>query len=477
MNLMLSQTVGGRYQILAQLGQGGFGKTYLALDIQRPGKPQCVVKHLKPLSNDEFTLREAKRLFDLEAATLESLGKHDQIPQLLAHFEEHQEFYLVQEFIPGHDLSEELPPRSNQLSQAEVIKLLKEILEVLKFVHQSNVIHRDIKPANIRRRNSDGRVVLIDFGAVKQISTQIANSHGQSSFTVAIGTPGYMPSEQANQVPQFSSDIYAVGVIGIQALTGLNPADFSGLGLPRNPNTGEIDWHHHAQISPQLTQIIDTMVRYDFRQRYLTAESALQALENLEKPAVTQVQKKPLSISAKKVFLGVGITAVVAIAIVLFSQFKTPTPIILTKEYSEDGVKIKYPEAWTRQDVKNPVTQELVIFLSPKQSDSDKFQEKLTISLEDLSSTLDESRNLFIQEIKNSVSEAKIVDSSETTLANKRANQLIFTGKDGENSLKNLQVWTLKGEQAYVITYTATIDDYERFLPTAEKMIQSFEIN
>ncbi|MBW4678271.1 MAG: hypothetical protein KME52_31120 [Desmonostoc geniculatum HA4340-LM1] len=101
----------------------------------------------------------------------------------------------------------------------------------------------------------------------------------------------------------------------------------------------------------------------------------------------------------------------------------------------------------------------------------------MTISVEDFSGTLKESQDLFTKEVKATLSDANIVNSSETTLAKKRANQLIFIGKDGNNSLKNLQVWTLKGNQAYVITYSAAVDDYDRFLPTAEKMIESFEIN
>jgi eukaryotic-like serine/threonine-protein kinase len=475
---MQGQTVGGRYQILTQLGQGGFGKTFLALDTQRPGNPHCVVKHFKPLSTDPYTLKQAKRLFDLEAATLETLGKHDQIPQLLAHFEDNQEFYLVQEFIVGYDLSQEIPPIGNLLSEAEVIQLLKDILEVLAFVHQHNVIHRDLKPANIRRRESDGKIVLIDFGAVKQISTQIANSQGKTSVTVVIGTHGYMPSEQANQVPHLSSDIYAVGIIAIQALTGINPVLDSGQRLPRNPNTREIDWRNQVQVSPQLAEIIDTMVRYDFRQRYSTAESVLQALNTLEEIPATTIEQKSLPFAPqRKIFIAVGIIAAVATVVVLLSQLITPASKFLNYENSSYGIKIKYPESWARQDVANPVTGELVIFLSPKQSDSDKFQEKLTISTETLSSTLDESKNLFIKEIKNSLSGANIVDTSEITLANKRANKLVFTGSNGENRLKNLQVWTLKGDQAYVITYTATIDDYDKFVQTAETMIKSFEIN
>ncbi|MFN6502123.1 MAG: protein kinase domain-containing protein [Nostoc sp. DedQUE01] len=474
---MQGQTIGGRYQILTQLGQGGFGTTFLAQDMQRPGNPQCVVKHFKPLSTDAYTLGEAKRLFDQEALILETLGKHDQIPQLLAHFEENQEFYLVQEFIPGHDITQEIPPLGERLSEYETIKLLKEILEVLAFVHQHNVIHRDLKPANIRRRQLDNKIVLIDFGAVKQITTQMTNSQGQTSFTVAIGTYGYMPSEQASRTPQLSSDIYAVGIIGIQALTGINPADFGSQGLPRNPDTGEIYWRNQIQVSQQLAEILDTMVLYDFRQRYSTATSALQALEMLEKIPDTTIQKTLQLARPQKFFLSAGITAVVATISLWLLQLQTPRQKFLMYQNYIYGIKIEYPENWKIQVTPNLITQELVTFLSPKETEKDNFQELLTINVEDFSGTLEESKDLFIKEVKATLSDANIVNTSETTLANKRANQLIFFGKDGKKSLKNLQIWTLKGNQAYVITYSAAIDDYERFLPTAEKMIESFEIN
>ncbi len=355
---MQGQTVGGRYQIFTQLGQGEFGTTFLAQDIQKPENPQCIVKHFKPLSTDAYTLREAKRLFNQEALTLETLGKHNQIPQLLAHFEENQEFYLVQEFIPGHDLSKEIPPLDNRLSEPEVIQLLKDILSVLAFVHQHNVIHLDLKPANIRRRTSDNKIVLIDFGAVKQISTLIANSQGQTTFTVAIGTNGYMPSEQANRTPQFSSDIYAVGIIGIQALTGINPTEFGNQGLLRNPDTGEIDWCSQIQVSQQLAEILNAMVLYDSRQRYSTAASALQALEMLETLPNNTLQKPLSSARPKKFFIGVGITAVLATASLWLLQLQTYKRNFLTYEDSIYGIKIKYPKNWKIQETTNMMNKE-----------------------------------------------------------------------------------------------------------------------
>ncbi len=145
---MIGQILGGRYQIVEQLGEGGFGITFLALDTGRPGNPQCVVKQFQPMSTDPRTLEVGERLFKREAEKLEILGKHDQIPRLLFFFQEYQQFYLVQEYIEGHDLSRELVPNA-QLSEAYVIKLLYDILEVLVFVHQQNLIHRDLKPSSV----------------------------------------------------------------------------------------------------------------------------------------------------------------------------------------------------------------------------------------------------------------------------------------------------------------------------------------
>jgi serine/threonine-protein kinase len=192
---MLGKLLDRRYQVLQVLSAGGFGRTYIAEDTRRPGNPQCVVKHLTPASNEPNYLETARRLFISEAETLEQLGNHDQIPRLLAYFEEHQEFYLVQEFIVGHSLSVELQP-NNYWSESQVIQLLQDVLGILAFVHSYGVIHRDIKPDNLIRRASDGKLVLIDFGAVKQVRTQILSDHSQMGATVAIGTPGYMASEQ-----------------------------------------------------------------------------------------------------------------------------------------------------------------------------------------------------------------------------------------------------------------------------------------
>ena len=371
---MLGKTLAGRYQIISYLGGGGFGTTFVAEDTYLPGNPQCVVKKLKPQVTDPSILQTAKRLFDTEAQVLYQLG-HDQIPRLLAYFEEDQEFYLVQEFIKSCDLTQELIP-GKRLSEKQVISLLQDILEILDFVHQQKVIHRDVNPRNLLRREKDGKLVLIDFGAVKQITTALAHPQGQTKLTVVIGTPGYVPCEQAHGNPKLSSDIYAVGIIGIQALTGLLPEQ-----LPKDPDTDEIIWQEQAQVNPGLAEVLDKMVRYDFRQRYPSAESALQALKELTNhvsgtvvlssrtsrtPAVPNKKTKFSSKLYKALIsiglVGLGVAATVVLVNVINSSSATKlynrgNTLYDLKRYKEaittydKAIKIRpeYSEAWNGQ--------------------------------------------------------------------------------------------------------------------------------
>ncbi|WP_298915973.1 serine/threonine protein kinase [uncultured Nostoc sp.] len=274
---MIGKLLDHRYQVIRVLAMGGFGQTYIAQDTRRPGNPMCVVKHLKP-GTDPRVFDTAKRLFNSEAETLEKLGNHDQIPRLLAYFDENQEFYLVQEYIEGHTLAEELIP-GKRWSESQVVQLLQEVLEILEFVHRQGVIHRDIKPDNIIRRASDNKLVLVDFGAVKQLRTQLVTVGGQPSPTVVIGTPGYMPTEQGQGKPRPNSDIYSLGIIAIQALTGLSATE-----LQEDPDTGEIIWQQSVVVNYRLAAVLSKMVHYHFKDRYQNATEALQVCKDAINP-------------------------------------------------------------------------------------------------------------------------------------------------------------------------------------------------
>lgn len=283
---MVSQLLDGRYQIIEVIETGEYGQTYLAKDTRRPGQPQCFVKHLRPASNDPKLINTARRQFEKEAEVLEKLGQHEQIPQLFAYFEQNQEFFLVEAYIPGHSLASEILP-GKPLSEEQVISILKELLEILMFVHANGVIHRDIKPGNLIRRQSDGKLVLLDFGAVKEMHLD----QGQKPPTVRIGTLEYMPIEQFQYNPQLNSDIYALGMIGIQALTGLPAYELPKLRDHNHPNQGEIVWRHLAMCSQGIADILDNMVRYDYRQRYQSAEEALADLKKVSDRSIVRVPK------------------------------------------------------------------------------------------------------------------------------------------------------------------------------------------
>ncbi|MEM7579172.1 MAG: bifunctional serine/threonine-protein kinase/formylglycine-generating enzyme family protein [Cyanobacteria bacterium P01_A01_bin.80] len=278
-------TLVGRYEITETLGGGGFAITYLARDIMQPSKPLCVVKQLRPNQAHQQVID----FFYKEAAILEKLGKHPQIPRLLAHFEEGGNLYIVQEFIEGHDLSQEISP-GKRLSEEYVSKLLQDVLEVLSFVHKYGVIHRDIKPQNLMRRREDGRIFLIDFGAVKELGSLVVNTQGEITSSVVIGTAGYMPSEQNLGKACFASDVYALGMTAISALTGLQPFQ-----LEENPQTGEVIWLEKAEVSQHLAEVITKMVRRHHSLRFLSAQDALQALTSQATPIKSTQLSLPTS--------------------------------------------------------------------------------------------------------------------------------------------------------------------------------------
>lgn len=277
---MKEKIIGSRYKVLQYIAQGGFGRTYLAEDTQLPGQDLCVVKQLSPSTEAPKFLQLARRLFKTEAEALNSLGHHEQIPELLAYFEESEKFYLVQQYIEGKTIEEELQLEQSW-SETKVIDLLQDCLKILDFIHQKNVIHRDLKPANLIRRHSDQKIVLVDFGTVKNV---LQNSQPDSQLTVAIGTKGYMPAEQARGLPRPTSDLYALGMIAIEALTRVEPLDLE------EDDYGDIKWTHLVQVKPSLAKILTKMTRYHFKDRYQSASEALQALSILIDAGKTKPQ-------------------------------------------------------------------------------------------------------------------------------------------------------------------------------------------
>lgn len=283
---MMTTLLNNRYQIIQVLGAGGFGETFLAEDTYMPSRRPCVIKQLKPVTNDPQMYQLIQQRFQREAATLEALGEgSDQIPKLYAYFLENGQFHLVQELIQGQTLTDKVATEG-PLSESAVRKILASLLLVLDYVHSKGIIYRDIKPDNIIVRGnkaasdrvpcqSNGQPVLIDFGAVKETMTAVVNPQGKATYSIVIGTPGFMSPEQATGRPIYASDLYSLGMTAIYLLTGLLPQE-----LEVDPKTEEMVWRQHApNVSPHFAAVLGQAIQYHPRDRYTTAIKMLDALE------------------------------------------------------------------------------------------------------------------------------------------------------------------------------------------------------
>ncbi len=263
-----------RYQIIKTLGRGGFGETFLASDTHLPSARKCVIKQLKPTIQSPETPDWLKERFQREAAILEQLGEDNpQIPRLYAYFSEQGDFYLVQEWVEGVTLTQWHEQNGN-LSETEVKSVLRQILPVLTYIHSQRIIHRDIKPDNIILRSEDNLPFLIDFGIMKEAVATMVNPTGKTAYSIALGTPGYMSSEQAAGRPVYSSDLYSLGLTAIFLLTGKSPQY-----LEQNSQTGEIIWRNLLpMLSDSFAEVIERVIAFHPRDRFSSAEQMLAAI-------------------------------------------------------------------------------------------------------------------------------------------------------------------------------------------------------
>jgi serine/threonine protein kinase len=257
------------------------------VDEDIPSRPHCIVKQLCLHRPTPQLYAKAVQLFQQEAVRLDDLGHHPQIPALLAHFEQNRLLYLVQDFIEGQTLADELQ-QQGAFSETKLIQLLRDLLPTLQFIHDRQVIHRDIKPSNIIRRQSDHRLVLIDFGIAKLISSKTAAKTG-----TIVGTAEFMAPEQNRGKAFPSSDLYSLAVVCIHLLTGLSPFD-----LFDDSNDCWI-WRDrlpaHTSIDPTIGLVLDKMLAAAVKQRYSTATEVLQALDQTSSPASPPVVASPSS--------------------------------------------------------------------------------------------------------------------------------------------------------------------------------------
>jgi serine/threonine protein kinase len=275
--------IDNRYTIQKLLGQGGLGRTYLAFDTRRFNEP-CVLKEFAPIGTGESGLEKCRDLFKREAKILHQL-QHPQIPKFLACFEGDGRLFLVQEYVDGQTYSkllQKLQKQGRNFSQDEIINWLKNLLLILEYIHEHNIIHRDISPDNVMLPDNKNLPVLIDFGVGKQIAGELNNTINSDQATFVgkmslVGKVGYAPREQISLgLCSPSSDLYALGVTAVVLLTGRDPS------LLMDQYSLEWKWHLYTDVSDAFAEVLDKMLADTPKKRYQTAKEVLTDLQCLE---------------------------------------------------------------------------------------------------------------------------------------------------------------------------------------------------
>ncbi|QZZ22519.1 protein kinase [Leptothermofonsia sichuanensis E412] len=285
--LELEALLDGRYRVVQILSTEDWGQVYLAQDTRRPSQPQCIIQHVRPIAVEPEYQDAIRHLFVREAAILEKLADHDQIPQLLACFEDEEGFYLVQEFVSGYPLSLELQT-DRFWDENEVVQLLLECLEPLSFVHNQGIRHGNLTPENLVRRMHDGKFVLVGFDSIRQLHLSLLSLHGYGIAPAEIINQGYQAPEQLQGMPCLASDVYSIGVIAIHALTGTHPSLFQ-----TGSTQGEFSWQtslQKAELHPreEFIALLNRMVHPDCNQRYASAREALEAVQEFAQSVVPE---------------------------------------------------------------------------------------------------------------------------------------------------------------------------------------------
>jgi formylglycine-generating enzyme required for sulfatase activity len=313
----------GRYRPIKILGEGGFGRTFQALDEKRLNTP-CVIKQFLPQQAGSIALQKATELFKQESKRLQELGKHPQIPDLLAFFPEDGRLYLIQEFIDGQNLLQELQNQGT-LKEPEIKTLLEKLLPVLQFIHDNQVIHRDIKLENIIK-SKNGTLFLIDFGVSKETTGSILTRVGTIT-----GTPGFAPPEQFRGIVYHSSDLYSLAVTCVRLLTG-HLQEINGVDKLFDTNTMQWQWQKYVSVSQELKDVLETMLQDIPANRYQSATEVLAALSNTK--ARVRQQVSPHS-SKQSIYSPTNITKIPG---------NTPLDINSALSFTEDlgkGVKLE----------------------------------------------------------------------------------------------------------------------------------------
>ncbi|MFM5979640.1 MAG: protein kinase domain-containing protein [Sphaerospermopsis kisseleviana] len=482
----------GHYQTIKPLGKGGFGATFQAIDLDSVNQRQCVIKRLNINDNPEIgdkIVEGIKAAFDREAQVLEFLGDNSgNIPTLYDYFsftapafgqQEELEFkYLVQQYIQGEDLSQELR-RKGRFSETEILDFLKQILPILQFIHDQKSIHRDIKPSNIVRETATQKLFLIDFGAVKQVVSGETNiKKSVPIFTKVYAAPEQRPEEGIIGQIYPSSDLYSLAVTCLELLTGTTPVDY----LSNNYQ----NWRQQASriISPSLANILDKMLKVNPRHRFQSAAEVMKAINEsrISKP-LTEPPTEPPTIIPKQLetlkpllIKSVFLILPIIVGVIGVNSYLRPPKVVEVVEYAKSGIKFQYPKDWEETPAIDQLTR-----IVPKNTISSSLTPEFFITTEELfsSETLEDYTKFSIQRIEESGQNTKIIKSEPIQLGETQGYQVVYESRDNIHKVnfQEMQVWIVNGQKAYILTYRAEDKFYPEFVKTVEDtIIKSFKL-
>jgi eukaryotic-like serine/threonine-protein kinase len=496
-----------RYRILEELSQDDFSTVYVAEDLGQTGKSKCQIERLQPRYDSEVlgtkSWQKVLQAFVAEGNVLKNISQHPQIPQLLAFFEGDRHFYLVQELIEGESLAQKLT--KSVITEAEAIEWLQEILGVLEFIHQAGVIHLNIQPASLFQEQA-GKKFLTDFASIK--NAIVFNKQ----FTQTVTNQNFASLEQQRGKPNFSSDIYALGKTIIYALTG-QISEFiqvKSSNSKTNQTALKIQNIATANIRPELADILNKMVGERSSQRYQSVSEVLAELDferqnvvvfpppffNNSPSSTPAVYSRPSRTKNRVNFQPKAKDRSKFWRVILWSLLTLPFIVAsvmifigINKNAYKDfdsyvngdyQFKLKYPQDWSNQELSDPITGGVAVFASPLETDADLFLEKVYIAVEYLASestTLEEYTNTVFERIKQQKgNEIEVYQDRKTQIAQSPARMIIYSRQEGGLQLRQMEVFTIKNNQVYIAIYTAERAKFSKFLDTAEKIIDSWEI-
>lgn len=513
MKSIVGKILYNRYRIVQHLSQNDWGTVYLAEDLA-PNKAknsanhspqQCHIEQLHPQYNHEVlgaqSWQQVLKTFVAQGNILTKVSQHPQIPQLLAFFECDREFYLVREYIQGITLEQKL--RDNLINEAEALSWLQEILGVLEYIHELDIAHLNIQPSSLIQ-DREGKKFLTNFAAIKN-----AILFDNQELKRVLNPDFYPPGEPLSS--DFATDIYALGKTIIFALTGeLSTSIQANSTQVTSHNLTNLNNAPKANIRPELAGILNKMVDREPDYSYQSVTEVLNELDFKQPNVVTfpspfasgfRLPQAPppvtkprnplrnLRDSSKSFSLGrliwvlLSLPFVVAAVIIFVGlhQNSQDTFIPDAKYTNEDyQFSLKYPQTWSERQIDDPITGEIVVFTSPKETDADPFTEKVYIAVENLSSeptNLEQYRQTVLDRINQSgSSNIKLYEDFPTKISQAPARTVIYSRQQGSLPLQQMESFTIKNNQVYIAIYTAERDKFAKFYPAVEKIIDSWEI-